>query len=453
MARNEHGTQWVEYVVTAVMLIMALLFPVGLMIFDPTLMFERGWEQYVGTAIYFWAIVTLGRELFMLWRNERAFEEAPDLLKRVNKATNRKKPGETPPTPLDVAEGESRILPRRVRQLVSYLQDSHNHSVSQIMEVNREGSGLDQEQVAGRFTLTRYILYLLPVIGFIGTVEGISKALMNISKVLPMVKELDGFLSNLTGVTSALQIAFDSTLLALFLSAALMLVQTLVFRRSEELLARVDRWIVEHVLPQVGNDHPMVDQLSEVIGPRLDELGEKLGRLMEPSARALQEQAEKLSDSLSIPIAQFSAEMQRLPAALASFQQGAQAIGRIGADLEAIGSASDSLRYGVASLTRIESALAEMGRTGAQLDEIRRGLERTGAGIESLAGSWSAAYERSSRATQEQLARSLNSLKDALEMLNVSMEQGNSLYRNIVKKLFDERGDVSAQRSDSIRVA
>ena len=91
------------------------------------------------------------------------------------------------------------------------------------MELNREGSGLDQEHAAGRFTLTRYILYLLPVIGFIGTVEGISKALMNISKVLPMVNDLDGFMNNLTGVTSALQIAFDSTLLALFLSAALLL--------------------------------------------------------------------------------------------------------------------------------------------------------------------------------------------------------------------------------------
>ena len=68
-----------------------------------------------------------------------------------------------------------------------------------------------------------------------------SKALMNISRVLPMVKDLDGFLNNLTSVTSALQIAFDSTLLALFLSAALMLAQTLVYRRAEDLLARVDR--------------------------------------------------------------------------------------------------------------------------------------------------------------------------------------------------------------------
>ena len=63
------------------------------------------------------------------------------------------------------------------------------------------------------------------------------------------------------------------------------------------------------------------------------------------------------------------------------------------------------------------------------------------------------AYERSSRATQEQLARSLTSLKDALELLNVSMEQGNALYRNIVKKLFDERTESVPHRSESIRVA
>ncbi len=107
------------------------------------------------------------------------------------------------------------------RQLVCYLKESRNPSVTQLMEVNREGSGLDQEHMAGRFTLTRYILYLLPVIGFIGTVEGISRALMNISMVLPMVKNLDGFLTNLTSVTAALQIAFDSTLLALFLKRRL----------------------------------------------------------------------------------------------------------------------------------------------------------------------------------------------------------------------------------------
>ena len=61
------------------------------------------------------------------------------------------------------------------------------------------------------------------------------------------------------------------------------------------------------------------------------------------------------------------------------------------------------------------------------------------------------AYERSSRATQEQLARTMSSLKDALDMLNVSMEQSNALYRNIVKKMFDDR--LSGHGRDSVKVA
>jgi hypothetical protein len=260
-------------------------------------------------------------------------------------------------------------------------------------------------------------LYLLPVIGFIGTVEGISKALMNISKVLPMVKDLDGFMNNLTGVTSALQIAFDSTLLALFLSAALMLVQTLVSRRGEDLLARVDRWVVEHVLP-------------------------RFGRAEGPSGMAAQlERIEKALDSLAERLAphvdRFAEAVDRLPPALANLQRGAEAIGRIGDDLEALGQAGENVRKGVATLSRIEAALAADAGTDEQLEQIRRGIERTCAATEALAGQWSAAFERNSRATQEQLARTLGSLKDALDLLHVSMEQGNALYRNIVKKMFD----------------
>jgi hypothetical protein len=410
-----HGTSRLAYPGTLAMLALALLFPVGLMVFNPTLMFERGWEQYVGTAIYVWAVLTLGRELIWLWRNERAFDDAPTLLRQVTGGNSGGPPGATAARKIDPAE--RRILPARIRQLACTVEGGRTPSASQLMELNREGSGLDQEHAAGRFTLTRYILYLLPVIGFIGTVEGISKALMNISRVLPMVKNLDGFMNNLTGVTSALQIAFDSTLLALFLSAALMLVQTLVFRRSEDLLARIDRWVVEHVLPRSGADHGG-SSLAETLAPQID---------------------------------RFAAAIDRLGPALASFERGSDAIGRIGGDLEALGSAGESLRRGVACLGRIESTLESSAAGGEQLEAIKRGIERTTLAIEALSNSWAQAYERSSRANQEQLARTMSSLKDALDMLNVSMEQSNALYRNIVKKMFDDR--LTGHGRDAVRVA
>src|ERR1700756_919388 len=108
------------------MLVLALLFPIGLMILNPPLMFERGWEQYVGTGIYLWAVLTLGRELLGLWRNERSFEEAPELLKRVNVAAARQAAAggagaaSVTSAAVEVSDDERRILPRRVRQLASF---------------------------------------------------------------------------------------------------------------------------------------------------------------------------------------------------------------------------------------------------------------------------------------------------------------------------------------------
>ena len=412
------------YLATLAMLVLALAFPIALMVFNPTLMFERGWEQYVGTSIYFWAALTLARELRRFWREERAFRRAPALLDAWAEPDPDQEPGD-----------DASILSGRLEQLAG----AKGGTAAQLLEVNREASGLDQEHAAGRMVLTRYILYLLPVIGFIGTVEGISKALMNISRVLPMVKELDGFLNNLTSVTAALQIAFDSTLLALFLGAALMLVQTLVNRRAEDFLARVDRWVVEAVLPRLGRteEGAQAEALARAIEPHFGRLHHDLVGAAEQTAKALDALAARLGDGLGPHVERFSEAVDRLPPTLDGFRRGAESIGRLGEDLAVFNDASDALRRGVASLGRIESTLAASNHDEAdeQLVAIRRGLDRACDGIEALSGSISSTFERSSRTSQEQLARTLGSLKDALDMLQVSMEQGNALYRSIVKKM------------------
>ncbi|WP_165069139.1 MotA/TolQ/ExbB proton channel family protein [Paludisphaera rhizosphaerae] len=438
MAKGATDSPKAAYVAASAMLGLAFLFPIGLMIFDPTLMFERGWEQYVGTGIYFWAVLTLASELRRLWRDERAFEEAPALLKYLGAMLqSNAAPADARATAI-AADG--RTLPARVRQLAGFAREARSAPAEQLMEVNREASGLDQEHTAGRFTLTRYILYLLPVIGFIGTVEGISKALMRISQVLPLVKDLDAFLGNLTGVTSALQIAFDSTLLALFLSAALMLVQTLVFRLAERHLARVDRWVVEHVLPGVGARDAAADRIADVIAPHVERLRAELATLLEPAARALQGEAEKIGRSLEAPVDRLATAVDGLPSSLASFRQGADAIARVGGEFEVLEAFGESSRRSAASLARIEDSLAQAPEPDPQLLEIKRALDRNTAAVEGMAAAWASAYEKSSRTTQEQLAKTMNNLKDALDLINVSIEQANSLYRNIVKRMFDDRG-------------
>ncbi len=443
MSKDGSGSPKAAYLAAAAMLTLAFLFPVALMIFDPTLMFERGWEQYVGTGIYFWAVLTLAGELRRLWREERAFEEAPALKAHLDASLR----GDA--AAIGGLAEDARTLPARVRQLAGFAREARSAPAEQLMEVNREASGLDQEHTAGRFTLTRYILYLLPVIGFIGTVEGISKALMKISQVLPLVKDLDAFLGNLTGVTSALQIAFDSTLLALFLSASLMLVLTLTYRLAEQHLARVDRWVVEHVLPGVGARDPMTTRIDDLIAPHVERLRAELATILEPAALALRGEAEKIGVSLKAPVDQLATAVDRLPDSLAAFRDGADAIARVGQEFETLGAFGESSRRSAASLARIEESLSQSDRPDPQLQEIKRSLDRNTEAVEGMASAWASAYEKSSRTTQEQLAKTMNNLKDALDLINVSIEQANSLYRNIVKRMFDDRG----RGGDSTRAA
>lgn len=418
-ARSNHPSQRVAplaYMSAAGLLSLALAFPFALMVFEPALMFERGWEQYVGTGIYLWATLTLVSELWRLWTNERAFDQAPALLEK----------------PETIRPDDRRLLPARLRILSAHAAE--RVPALQLMELNRESSALDQEHDHGRFTINRYILYLLPVIGFIGTVEGISKALVNIGKVLPMVKDLDGFLSNLSSVTAALQIAFDSTLLALFLSAALMLVQTLVIRRSDDLLARVDGWVVENVLPRLGTLGAAPDPLASLAEP-LARWQESLHDHTLRSTTALENLAHRLDAGLGAPIAQFASAIDQLNTALGGLERGAASLARIDQPLSTLGEAADAWKRAAAALVRIEQAIAHLGAPDDQLDAIRRGVDRSGLAIEALSGQFSAAFEKSNRATQEQLAQTLGRLKDALELLQVSIEQGNSLYRSIVKRM------------------
>src|SRR3974390_3211510 len=108
-AREQRSLK-LAYRVTLAMLVLAVLFPIGLMVFNPTLMFERGWEQYVGTAIYFWAVLTLGRELWAIWRNEQAFADAPRLLQYIGGMLKKGNPAEAPGRSSSAAPGDGSAL-------------------------------------------------------------------------------------------------------------------------------------------------------------------------------------------------------------------------------------------------------------------------------------------------------------------------------------------------------
>ncbi len=438
------------YLWCVVTLAVALALPISLAVFNPTLMFERGWEQYAGTSLYLIALGLLAVHLRRFWREESGLARADAQLSTLFQPQPAIRPAgivdasghqPRPARPVTPEIGDS-LAERRLHQLHSAARSSGIDGFQHVMELNREQSALDQEHESGRFTMIRYILYLLPVIGFIGTVEGISKALANISVVLPMVKDLDGFMNNLTSVTSALQIAFDSTLLALFLSATLMFVQTTMLRRAEDLLSRIDRWIVDAALMPLSTVARAGGTID--LGPESEEQ-QRWDALLE----SVDEIARALGVGLGPQTERLQVAVDRLATGLSGLDSATQRLAEAGSAGQQLARLTDAgLRSGKA-LERIEAVvetLAQRSRADSALESVRQSVERTTTAVESLNAQFQQSFERSSRQSQENLTRTLSSLKDAIELINVSIEQGNTLYRGIVRTMFDNRSDDSLKR-------
>ena len=90
------------------------------------------------------------------------------------------------------------------------------------------------------YLLPRYISWAVPILGFIGTVLGISLAADGIRRVISSDAGLSSLSSDLGGAIAPLGIAFDTTLIALSLSVVLTLILSLVQRGEERTLAMLE---------------------------------------------------------------------------------------------------------------------------------------------------------------------------------------------------------------------
>ena len=91
------------------------------------------------------------------------------------------------------------------------------------------------------FLIPRYITWAVPVLGFIGTVLGISLAADGIRGLIASETGLSGLSSELGSAIAPLGIAFDTTLIALSLSVFLTLFLALVQRSEERTLTALER--------------------------------------------------------------------------------------------------------------------------------------------------------------------------------------------------------------------
>lgn len=139
-----------------------------------------------------------------------------------------------------------RFLPRLVQRIV--LQFQANRSVSEANALLTSSLELFQHDIDLRYTLVRYTIWVLPTLGFLGTVMGISLALRYAGEANPRDPNL------LHELTKILAVKFDTTLVALSLSAILVLLQHLIQRYEEAALNAVGQYTIDNLVNRLVED-------------------------------------------------------------------------------------------------------------------------------------------------------------------------------------------------------
>lgn len=142
--------------------------------------------------------------------------------------------------------GEGRFLPRLIRRVVTQVQTTK--SLEQASAILNSSLELYLHEVDLRYSMVRYVVWAIPTLGFIGTVIGISLALAFAGQVDLQDPSL------LAELTKRLAVAFNTTLLALIMSAVLVFIQHLVQAQEERALNRAGQYCLDNLINRLYVD-------------------------------------------------------------------------------------------------------------------------------------------------------------------------------------------------------
>ncbi|HIK37801.1 MAG: MotA/TolQ/ExbB proton channel family protein [Geminocystis sp.] len=168
------------------------------------------------------------------------------------------------------------------------------------------------------YAVPRILVWAIPLLGFIGTVLGISSAVSGFTGFLDNTADVEQIKEGISAVTSGLAVAFDTTLLALLLSVAVMIPLVLVEKMESNLLLAVDIFINDCVLPLLQensgaenapfNTQLIVNTITDTLDKNLPKKEELIAsvkqalptveELVSPAEKYAQEAAKNLVDKL-----------------------------------------------------------------------------------------------------------------------------------------------------------
>lgn len=240
-----------------------------------TILFERGWVNFAETFVFSWgmAIILLKFKKLAHQRNALLLDVLPQGLGReINSGNVGKFVDHVYTLPIRLRDS---LMVNRIRKGLELFEvRPSNADVAHMMSTQ---SDIDSIRIAGSYSLIKVFIWAIPILGFVGTVLGLSAAIGNFSGVMGGAKDIDALMGSLGGVTSGLGTSFDTTLLGLIYSILLSFPMSALQKGEDDSLNTIDAYCNETLLPRLNDDGGgSAGQANPDVAKALDRLVERV---------------------------------------------------------------------------------------------------------------------------------------------------------------------------------
>jgi biopolymer transport protein ExbB/TolQ len=218
------------------------------------LLTERTWVVHATIFLALWAGVIL---LVKLWKLAGQQAALSYTLLPVNEAVK------VHPGNIDLVCEHINKLPVEPRKsflinrvLLALENFKARKSVPEVGALLTAQGDTDAARVDSSYTMLKVLIWGIPILGFIGTVVGITLAVNNFTGTVSSAQELKTVQGALGKVTDGLAVAFDTTLIGLVLSIVVMFPSNALQKAEDDLLSSVDQYCNEKLLPRLAEEDP-----------------------------------------------------------------------------------------------------------------------------------------------------------------------------------------------------
>ena len=290
------------------------------------LFLDRGWIPYVVVFFFGWSMGILTLKYLRL-RTQRAALLVEVLPVQISHEINSSNINEFIEHIARIPQRLNRtyMVTRMRRGLEHFAIRRSNPDVARMMQSQ---SDIDVSAIGGSYSLVKSFLWAIPILGFIGTVIGISTAISGFSGQTEAAQDMAVLMDSINNVTGGLGVAFDTTLVALVISILLAFPVSAMQKAEEDLLNSIDEYCNENLLKRLDDAGGMAEVASNTEGILLAlksavtsgqeeileefrEAGERMAELQGEQHKLLQKTTESVDSRMAALVAKTGNEAAR----------------------------------------------------------------------------------------------------------------------------------------------